>query len=135
MGYDVSVSAAFREGMKLGLKIDSESSSLIIGKKGKNLDALQLLVNNYAAKIGRRDIRVVLDSEDYRLRREEAIVKLAYNVADKVRQSRASLLLEPMNPFERRIVHTTLADIQDIATKSDGEGTYKQVRVSFHGSR
>jgi spoIIIJ-associated protein len=135
MGYDVSVSAAFREGMKLGLKIDSESSSLIIGKKGKNLDALQLLVNNYAAKMGRRDIRVVLDSEDYRLRREEAIVKLAYNVADKVRQNRASLLLEPMNPFERRIVHTTLADIQDIATKSEGEGTYKQVRVSFHGSR
>jgi spoIIIJ-associated protein len=57
--------------------------------------------------------------------------KLAYNVADKVRANRASILLEPMNPFERRIIHTTLNDISDVSTLSEGNGLYKQVRVFY----
>jgi spoIIIJ-associated protein len=136
MGFaESSCAVAFHDGRKIGLKIASPYSSEIIGKKGKNLDALQLLVNNYAVKLGKRDARIILDSENYRVRREEAIVRLAYSVADKVKTTRKSLLLEPMNPFERRIVHTTLADIADIETKSEGEGTYKQVRVMFRGAR
>jgi spoIIIJ-associated protein len=135
MGYQGTVSVLFREEHKIGLKIESESSSILIGKKGKNLDALQLLVNIYAGRQGREDVRVILDSENYRIRREESLVRLAYTVADRVRENRNSVLLEPMNPFDRRLIHTTLNDIADVETKSEGEGLYKQVRVYYRGLR
>jgi spoIIIJ-associated protein len=134
MGYGGKVMVLFREERKIGLKIDSEYSSILIGKKGKNLDAIQLLVNIYAGRLGREDIRVILDSENYRIRREESLVRLAYTVADRVRDNRGSILLEPMNPFDRRLIHTTLNDIADVETKSEGEGLYKQVRVFYRGS-
>ena len=135
MGYSGKVSVLFREERKIGIKIESEHSSILIGKKGKNLDALQLLANIYAGRLGREDTRVILDSENYRIRREESLVRLAYNVADRVRDTRASVLLEPMNPFDRRLIHTTLNDIADVETKSEGEGLFKQVRVYFRGAR
>jgi spoIIIJ-associated protein len=135
MGYGGKVSVLFREEHKIGLKIDSEYSSILIGKKGKNLDALQLLANIYAGRQGRDDMRVILDSENYRIRREESLVRLAYTVADRVRENRGSILLEPMNPFDRRLIHTTLNDIADVETKSEGEGLYKQVRVYYRGAR
>ncbi|MDR2900809.1 MAG: protein jag [Treponema sp.] len=133
MNYPGKVSVQFREERKIGLKIDSEHSSILIGKKGKNLDALQLLANIFAGKNGEDHMRVILDSESYRIRREETLVRMAYNVADKVRETRGSILLEPMNPFDRRLIHTTLNDISDIETKSEGEGLYKQVRVFYRG--
>ncbi|MDR0707410.1 MAG: protein jag [Treponema sp.] len=135
MGYPGKISVQFREDHKIGLKIDSENSSILIGKKGKSLDALQLLVNIYAGKLGREEVRVILDSENYRIRREESLVRLAYTVADRVRETKNSILLEPMNPFDRRLIHTTLNDIADVETKSEGEGAYKQVRVYFRGAR
>jgi spoIIIJ-associated protein len=135
MGYEGKVTVLYREEHKLGLKIESEHSSILIGKKGKNLDALQLLANIYAGRQGREDMRIILDSENYRLRREESLVRLAYTVADRVRENRASILLEPMNPFDRRLIHTTLNDISDVETKSEGEGLYKQVRVFYRGMR
>jgi len=133
MGYSGKISILFREEHKIGLKIDSEHSSILIGKKGKNLDALQLLANIYAGRRGREDMRVILDSENYRIRREESLVRLAYTVAERVRENRGSILLEPMNPFDRRLIHTTLNDIADVETKSEGEGLYKQVRVYYRG--
>jgi len=133
MGYYGKVMVLFREEHKIGLKIDSEYSSILIGKKGKNLDALQLLANIYVGRKGREDMRVILDSENYRIRREESLVRLAYTVADRVRENRGSVLLEPMNPFDRRLIHTTLNDIADVETKSEGEGLYKQVRVFYRG--
>ena len=135
MGYSGKVSVLFREERKIGLKIDSEYSSILIGKKGKNLDALQLLANIYAGRQGRDDTRIILDTENYRIRREESLVRLAYTVADRVRENRGSILLEPMNPFDRRLIHTTLNDIADVETKSEGEGLYKQVRVFYKGLR
>ncbi|MDR0554001.1 MAG: protein jag [Treponema sp.] len=135
MGYEGSVSVLFREDRKLGLKIDSPSSSILIGKKGKNLDALQFLANIYAGRQSEEDMRIILDSENYRIRREESLVRLAYTVADRVRESRSSVLLEPMNPFDRRLIHTTLNDLADVETKSEGEGLYKQVRVYYRGAR
>jgi len=135
MGYAAEVSVVFRESKKLGLRIDTESASILIGKKGRNIDALQLLVNVYAGTLGHSDIKVVLDSENYRLRREEALVKIAYETAEEVRRTGRSVLLEPMNPFERRIIHTTLNDIIDIETKSEGEGLMKQVRVMMKGRK
>jgi spoIIIJ-associated protein len=135
MGYDVSVEVMFREERKLVLKLNSASSSILIGRKGKNLDALQLLANVFVEKLGRGDMRIILDTENYRIRREESLVRLAYTTADKVRSTRGSLLLEPMNPFERRLIHGALNDIGDIETKSEGEGMYKQVRVIYRGVR
>jgi spoIIIJ-associated protein len=135
MGYTGKTTVLFREERKVGLKMDSEYSSILIGKKGKNLDALQLIVNIYAGRIGQEDIRVILDTENYRIRREESLVRLAYTVADRVRVNRGSVLLEPMNPFDRRLIHTTLSDIADVETKSEGEGLYKQVRVYYRGAR
>jgi len=133
MGYPGKISVLFREKNKLGLKIESEHSSILIGKKGKNLDALQLLLNIYSGRLGREDTRVILDTENYRIRREESLVRLAYSVAEKVRESRGSILLEPMNPFDRWLIHTTLNDINDVETKSEGDGLYKQVRVFYRG--
>ncbi len=129
MGYSASVGVFFREEKKIGIRLDSDSSSILIGRKGKNLDALQLLANVYAGHLGREDVRVILDTENYRVRREENLVHLAYTTADKVRSTRLSVLLEPMNPYDRRIIHTTLNDISDIETKSEGEGLFKQVRI------
>ena len=135
MGYDVKVQVSYREEKKLGIKLESSHSSILIGRKGKNLDALQLLANIYAGRLGHEEVRVILDTENYRIRREESLVRLAYTTADKVRSSRNSILLEPMNPFERRLIHTTLNDIPDVETKSEGEGVYKQVRVIYKGIR
>jgi len=135
MGYNVEVEIMFREEKKIGIKLNSSSSSILIGRKGKNLDAMQLLAHVYAGHLGREDVRVILDTENYRIRREESLVRLAYVTADKVKQSRNSILLEPMNPFERRLIHTTLNDIPDIETKSEGDGLYKQVRVIYKGLR
>lgn len=133
MGYEVAVEIMFREDKKIGIKLTSSSSSILIGRKGKNLDALQLIVNVYAGHLGREDVRVILDTENYRVRREENLVHLAYNTADKVRSTHKSILLEPMNPFERRLIHTTLNDVPEVETISEGEGLYKQVRVIFKG--
>ena len=133
MGYEVKVDIMFREEKKMGIKLESSSSSILIGRKGKNLDALQLLLNVYAGKLGHEDMRIILDTENYRIRREESLVRLAYTTADKVQSTKKSILLEPMNPFERRLIHTTLNDIPDIETKSEGDGLYKQVRVFYKG--
>lgn len=131
MGYEAKAEIVFREDKKLGIKLVSSFSPILIGRKGATLDAMQLLVNVYAGRIGREDIRIILDIENYRVRREESLVHLAYSAADKVRSKKQSILLEPLNPFERRIIHTTLNDIPDIETKSEGEGLFKQVRVIF----
>ncbi|MBR5646258.1 MAG: protein jag [Treponema sp.] len=135
MGYDVKVEISYREDKKLGIKLESSNSSILIGRKGKNLDAIQLLANIYAGRLGHEEVRVILDTENYRIRREESLVRLAYTTADKVRSSKNSILLEPMNPFERRLIHTTLNDIPDVETKSEGDGLYKQVRVLYKGIR
>ena len=77
--------------------------------------------------------RIILDCENYRIRREEALVRLAYTTADQVVIRKTSILLQPMNPYERRLIHSTLTDIRDVDTKSEGEGLYKQVRVFYKG--
>ncbi len=133
MGFPGKVSVNFREEKKLGLTIESQHSGILIGKKGKNLDALQLLVNVFCGKLheGRR---VIVDAENYRSRHEESIIRLADRTAVQVRKTKRSRLLEPMNPFERRLVHTTLNDMTDVETRSEGEGLYKQVRIIYKGS-
>lgn len=132
MGFPGRATITFREENKIGIGINSEYSGILIGKKGKNLDAIQLLVNVFAGRFPGSP-RVIIDTESYRVRREESLVRLAIRSAEQVRRSRRSKLLEPMNPFERRVVHTTLNGMEDIATKSDGEGLFKQVRIIYRG--
>ena len=132
MGYTATLDILSHEEQKLIIRLSSESSAILIGKKGKNLDALQLIANVYAGKLGIPH-RIVLDCENYRIRREEALVRLAYTTADQVVMKKTSVLLEPMNPYERRLIHSTLSDIRDVDTKSEGEGLYKQVRVLYKG--
>lgn len=134
MGYPAQVRVKYREPGKLGVRLDSPHSSILIGKKGKNLDAIQLLANVIAGRLDDGDTRVVVDAENYRQRREENLIRLAQQVGDQVMRTRRSKLLEPMNPFERRLIHTTLNDVAGITTKSEGEGLYKQVRVIYRGA-
>lgn len=132
MGYSAAFEVLSREDHKLVIRLSSEDSAILIGKKGKNLDALQLIANIYAGKIGISE-RIMLDCENYRIRREESLVRLAYTMADQVVTTKTSVLLEPMNPYERRLIHSTLSDIHDVDTKSEGDGLYKQVRVLYKG--
>jgi spoIIIJ-associated protein len=134
MGFPAEVRVQFREPGKIGLRLDSQNSGILIGKKGKNLDALQLLANVVAGRLDDGATRVVVDAENYRQRREENLIRLAQQVGDQVMRTRKSKLLEPMNPFERRLIHTTLNDIAQISTKSEGDGLYKQVRVFYRGA-
>jgi len=134
MGFTGRVHVSGQEGTKLFLDLTSPDANLLIGKHGKNLDALQVLVNVYAGNLAEEDqtsLKVVLDSENYRNRREDHLVRLAIKTAQQVRRTRESKLLEPMNPFERRLIHTALGEMDDIHTESEGEGLIKQVRVSF----
>ena len=133
MGFPGTIGVLKNESEKLTVNIDSNHSGILIGKKGKNLDSLQLLTNVFANKIG-LEKRIIVDAEGYRGRREEALQRLAKKTADQVRKSRGSRLLEPMNPFERRLVHTTLNEMDDIDTKSEGDGLYKQVRVIYRST-
>ncbi len=133
MGYPGSVEVAYRRHNKIGLDITSEYSSIIIGKKGKNLDAIQLIVNVFAGQL-QNHVKVMVDSENYRMRHEEFLVRLAFKTAQSVKKSGRSKLLEPMNPFERRLVHTALNELDGIETKSEGEGLFKQVRISVDDS-
>ena len=134
MGFSGRAAVSGHEGSKVFIDLDSPDANLLIGKHGKNLDALQVLVNVYAGNLfedGRGGLKVVLDSENYRNRREDHLVRLAMKTAQQVRRTRTSKLLEPMNPFERRLIHTALGDMHDIHTESEGEGLIKQVRVSY----
>lgn len=134
MGVPADVVVQYREDNKVGLRFDSEHANMLIGRKGKNLDALQVLANVIASRIEDHGTKIVLDAEGYRGRREEQLIHLAQKVGDQVKRNGGSKLLEPMNPFERRLIHTTLADVADIGTESEGDGLYKQVRVFYRGS-
>ena len=131
MGYDVKVAIAYREDKKIGIRLESSASSILIGRKGKNLDALQLLANIYAGRLGHEETRIILDTENYRIRREEALVRLAYTTADKVRTTKKSILLEPMNPFERKAIHNALQNHPKVKTVSTGEEPYRKVVISL----
>lgn len=128
MGCPSKVVINNRKDSKLGINIFSDDSSIVIGRKGKNLDAIQLIVNVYAGNLD-SDMKIIVDSESYRMRHEEQIIRTAYKTAEMVKRSGRSKLLEPMNPFERRLVHTALNEFDGIDTKSEGEGLYKQVRI------
>ncbi|HMU84963.1 MAG TPA: RNA-binding cell elongation regulator Jag/EloR [Leptospiraceae bacterium] len=111
------------------VSIDSEDSAILIGKQGRTLDSLQFLTNCMVDSRIRNNRRVVLDVAEYRERRKQRLTKLAKAVADRVARTSQSVLLEWMNPYERRIVHLALEPDERVTTRSDGNGVYKRVRV------
>jgi spoIIIJ-associated protein len=135
MGFPAVVNVNFREEGRLGLDIESDGSGILIGKQGKTLEALQFIVNLAAGRMGGDSTRIVLDTQDYRSRRERSLIRMANQVAEQVRRSRESQLLEPLNPFERRLIHTSLARYGDIETVSEGDGLYKRIRVIWRSER
>ncbi|HOV14098.1 MAG TPA: RNA-binding cell elongation regulator Jag/EloR [Spirochaetota bacterium] len=114
---------------KIVIEIESPDSAIIIGKQGKTLESIQTIVNVIMNKNAKEWTKIVIDIGDYRNRRERYLNKMAQNYASQVKKTRKPVLLEPMNPFERRIIHMALKNEKDIETQSEGEGTLKQIKI------
>jgi spoIIIJ-associated protein len=122
--------AAQQEEDRIVLRIATEDAGLLIGKQGQTLDALQYLVTKMLAKKSRRKVRIAIDVEAYRARHNEALAHLARKYGDKVKRSGKAVTLNPMNPYDRRIVHLALQGDKDLKTMSRGEGLFKKVVIS-----
>ena len=113
----------------LSVEMKGSNMGILIGKRGQTLDALQYLANRVANKHQDGYVRVKLDTENYRARREETLRHLAKNIAFKVKRTRRAVSLEPMNPYERRIIHAALQSDPHVTTHSEGEEPYRKVVV------
>ena len=113
----------------MNIDVEGPEMGIIIGKRGQTLDSLQYLVSLFVNKKSETYIRIKLDTENYRERRRETLENLARNIAYKVKKSRRAFTLEPMNPYERRIIHSTLQSDKFVSTKSEGEEPYRKVVV------
>ena len=111
------------------VELSGKEMGLLIGKRGQTLDSLQYLTNLAVNKHSDGYIKVKLDTEDYRQRRKDTLENLAKNIAYKVKRSRRSVALEPMNPYERRIIHSALQNDRFVSTKSEGEEPFRHVVV------
>jgi spoIIIJ-associated protein len=114
---------------RITLRIQGDRSGLLIGRKGKTLDALQFLVNKIVSKALDKKIDVVIDSENYRRRREDSLTQLALKMGDKAKRIKKSVTTNPMNPHDRRLVHLALKDDELLETRSRGEGLMKRVVI------
>ncbi len=113
----------------LDIDVEGPEMGILIGKRGQTLDALQYLISLAVNKKSDSYIRVKLDTENYRARRKETLENLAKNIAFKVKRTKRSFALEPMNPYERRIIHATLQNDKYVSTRSEGEEPYRKVIV------
>ena len=129
MGEVTIVSSIDEEGA-LAIEMNGENMGILIGKRGQTLDSLQYLTNRVANKSQDGYVRVKLDTEDYRKRRKQTLENLAKNIAYKVKRSRKPISLEPMNPYERRIIHSALQADDRVSTHSEGEEPYRRVVVT-----
>jgi spoIIIJ-associated protein len=125
---DTTVNAEQTDG-KIALTIEGDKSGLLIGRKGKTLDALQYIVNKVVNKTLEKRTRVVVDSENYRQRRKESLTQLALKMGDKAKRIRKPITTNPMNPHDRRLVHLALQEDENLDTKSRGEGLLKKVII------
>ena len=131
MNMEVRTSTAIDQDGALCVNMEGEHMGILIGKRGQTLDALQYLANRVANKHQDGYVRVKLDTENYRARREETLKHLAKNIAHKVKRNRRPVALEPMNPYERRIIHSALQSDPYVTTHSEGEEPYRKVVVTL----
>ena len=132
---DVKVTSVVDEEGALSINMEGSNMGILIGKRGQTLDSLQYLTNRVANKMQDGYVRVKLDTEDYRRRRKETLENLAKNIASKVNRTRKTVSLEPMNPYERRIIHSALQSDPAVSTHSEGEEPYRRVVVTLVRNR
>jgi spoIIIJ-associated protein len=113
----------------IALEIEGDKSGLLIGRKGRTLDALQFIVNKIVNKTLQKRVQVVVDSENYRQRRKEFLIQMALKMGDKAKKTRKPASTNLLNPHERRIVHMALRDDASLETRSRGEGLLKKVFI------
>lgn len=128
---EVKVTSTVDEEGALSITMEGKNMGILIGKRGQTLDSLQYLTNRVANKMQDGYVRVKLDTEDYRRRRKETLENLAKNIASKVKRTRRTVALEPMNPYERRIIHAALQSDPHVTTHSEGEEPYRKVVVTL----
>lgn len=131
MNMEVNLTSVIEEDGSLSVNMEGENMGILIGKRGQTLDSLQYLANRVANKYQDGYVRVKLDTENYRARREETLKNLAKNIAHKVKRNRRAVSLEPMNPYERRIIHSALQNDPYVTTHSEGEEPYRKVVVTL----
>lgn len=130
MNMPVEIDAKYNADEKvIEIDLKGQDMGILIGKRGQTLDSLQYLVSLVINKNSDEYIRVKLDTENYRERRKETLEQLAKNIAYKVKRTRKPSSLEPMNPYERRIIHSALQDDRYVYTKSEGEDPFRHVVV------
>lgn len=132
---DVKVTSVVDEEGALSINMEGSNMGILIGKRGQTLDSLQYLTNRVANKMQDGYVRVKLDTEDYRRRRKETLENLAKNIASKVKRTRKTVSLEPMNPYERTIIHSALQSDPAVSTHSEGEEPYRRVVVTLVRNR
>ena len=131
MGMEVEIALDIDEDGSLSVNMSGPNMGILIGKRGQTLDSLQYLANRVANKHQSGYVRVKLDTENYRARREETLKHLAKNIAHKVKRNRRPVALEPMNTYERRIIHSALQNDPYVTTHSEGEEPYRKVVVTL----
>ena len=119
------------ENKNLNIDLSGDEMGILIGKRGQTLDSLQYLVSLVVNKGSEEYIRVKVDTEDYRKRRKETLENLAKNIAYKVKRTKRSVSLEPMNPYERRVIHSALQNDRYVTTHSEGEEPFRRVVVTL----
>ena len=120
-----------KEENTMDIELAGEEMGVLIGKRGQTLDSLQYLVSLVVNKYSDEYIRVKIDTENYRERRKETLENLARNIAYKVKRTRKTVSLEPMNPYERRVIHSALQNDRYVTTHSEGEEPYRRVVVTL----
>lgn len=118
-------------GNNINVELKGSDMGVLIGKRGQTLDSLQYLTNLAVNKNSEEYVKVKIDTEDYRKRRKETLENLAKNIAYKVKRTKRPVSLEPMNPFERRIIHSALQNDKFVTTHSEGEEPYRHVVVTL----
>ena len=130
MGIDLDFSVKAGEELVF-VEITGKDTGTIIGKRGSTLDAVQCLASYVVNKDSDKYIRVILDAENYRAKREKTLVNLANRLASKVERTRKSVTLEPMNPYERKVIHCTLQSHPSVKTRSEGKDPYRKVIIEL----
>jgi spoIIIJ-associated protein len=130
MGVTANTQAS-KDGEHWHIDITGPELGILIGRRGDTLDALQYLTNLAVARKLSERVRLIVDVEGYRLRREETLVRLAKRLSEKVKRTGTRIVLEPMNPHERRIIHTSLQDDTRISTSSEGNDPNRRVVISL----
>lgn len=131
MDMEVELKTEIDQDDALCVDMSGEHMGILIGKRGQTLDSLQYLANRVANKHQEGYVRVKLDTENYRARREETLRHLAKNIAHKVKRNRRPVALEPMNPYERRIIHSALQSDPYVMTHSEGEEPFRKVVITL----